>query len=112
MEYDNLREYLTGLDSGFGAQSREWDQEFNRVWDKSLGSLQQAIRRASQTSSSVIREQLHRRLDELCRFYLDASPEQRENIRALVGQHRHILRAMCWHVGWAAERMKSPTDSV
>lgn len=112
MEYNNLREYLTELDSGFAAQSQEWNREFNRVWDKSLGSLKQAIASASQTSSDVIREQLHRRLNELCSLYLDGSPEQRENIRALAGQHKHVLRAMCWHIGWAAGRMESPTDLV
>lgn len=59
MEYDNLREYLTELDSGFGAQSRKWDQEFNRIWDKSLGSLQQAIRRASRLGGGPHRRQSH-----------------------------------------------------
>jgi hypothetical protein len=56
-------------------------------------------------------EQLHETIDDLCVFYLDASREQRSQIRILAAERHSTLRGQLLnHIGWTAERVRSSKD--
>jgi hypothetical protein len=55
-------------------------------------------------------EEVYSLLDSLCDLYLDADPEQRAEIRDLMGQNRAVLDRMYSYIGRATNFLKETAD--
>lgn len=111
MQPDELNRRLNELDFAFGQRARGWNQQFGRVWDKQLSSLESAITIAADQSSLSSADVLHEQLNELCVRYLSMDDRERSELRRKVGNQKHLLWAFREHIAWAARRIQSPADA-
>ncbi len=106
-----IQSELTDLDANFTKYFSTTDEKFTKEWNQQYDhdSLSKA-KAAAIESVIAVHEALHRRLDEICHFYLTADGKCREWLREFVSSRRSLLLALRDHVHWCARRIQSATD--
>jgi hypothetical protein len=98
-----LKERLAELEPRVVAWEERVQQEFKKLWnindaptDTFLETHAEASRQARATVGTALLDELFGVLDELCRSYLAATPEQRQDIRTVLDTNPVILEKLLY----------------
>lgn len=105
MDFATLPQYVSELDRMLGERAAAREATFQQVFKGDLRKLTAAMENADRMTVRAEVDERHRKLDVLCRAYLEASPEQRAEIRELAHRHKHVLHTALGHVGWAGQQI-------
>lgn len=106
-----IEKELDSLDASFSRYFSLVNERFQIVWNqqydkKSLASAQELTTQGLGQE----REQLHKRLDDICLYYLATTNETRRSLREFVSDRRPLLLALRDHPGWCARWINGPGD--
>ena len=102
---------LAGLCKQASARSEPVFQQRLRAKQFSKDTLREAGEAAHEIVKDA-RQEIYRRLDDVCNFYLTASDSQRSHLRELVTDHSHPLRYYMFdYAVWCSKQIESPSDT-